>query len=258
MGTRERILITVRTYPNLSQKHIETVCTGGITDQGEWRRLYPVPLRHLSQDKQYRTFDVVEVKVSENPDGRPESRRPDPASLKIVDHVSEWNARRAWVLPTALNSMAQMEASGRTLAPVRVRDVIDFVAVPDEANWSAKQQEMLRQAGLFDGPAPLEKVPFDFRLKWRDGDGIEHDSKFLAWEVGETWRGFRHRYGPDALNRVREAFMLKRFSADRDIWFFMGNYAAHRQHFGVCGVFSPPKEKATHEGTLWSVDSGAS
>lgn len=98
----ERILITVRTYPILSTKYIETVCTAGINDKGEWRRLYPVPLRFLEDEKQYKTFDIVKVKLRSNPDGRPESRRPDTATLQVVGHLDHWPERRDWVLPTAV------------------------------------------------------------------------------------------------------------------------------------------------------------
>lgn len=244
----ERILITVRTYPNLSTKHIETVCTAGINDKGEWRRLYPVPHRHLDDDKQYKTYDVVRVKLGTNPDGRPESRRPDTATIKVMSHIDSWPNRREWVLPTAVDSMAALRATDRTLAPVRVSEVVEFVAEPIDKDWSPKQLELLRQHSLFDGPKPLEKIPFDFRLKWRDGEGTTHDSKFLAWEVGETWRAFRNKYS-DPISVMRAKWMTDLFSPHRDLWFFMGNFAEHRQHFGVCGVFNPPKE--TDGGNLW-------
>jgi hypothetical protein len=246
----ERILVTVRTYPNLSTKYIETVCTGGINDRGEWRRLYPVPLRHLEDEKQYRTFDVISVRLGSNPDGRPESRRPDSTTLKVVDHLNDWAARCDWILPTALPSLSALEESGRTLAPVAVKEVLEFIANPESSEWCPKQQELLNQAGLFEGPKPLEKLPFDFRLRWSDGDGVEHNSKFLAWEVGETWRKFRNRY-PDPIEVMREKWMNDLFGLIRDIWFFMGNFAEHRQHFGVCGAFVPPKEH-TNNVSLWS------
>ncbi len=246
----ERILITVRTYPNVSTKHVETVCTGGINDRGEWRRLYPVQLRLLDEGKQYRAWDVVRVKLGDNPDGRPESRRPDPTTLEVIDHLDRWESRRDWVIPTAVQSMAALRATDRTLAPVIVREVLEFVADPTESEWSPKQREILNQAGLFGGPDPLEKVPFDFRLRWRDGDGAEHNSKFLAWEVGQTWRSFRHRYD-DPIITMRDKWMEEVFAAGRDLWFFMGNFAEHRQHFGVCGTFHPPKETSA-SATLWS------
>jgi len=245
----ERILVTVRTYPNLSSKYIETVCTGGINDRGDWRRLYPVPLRHLDEERQYKTFDVIKVKLLSNPDGRPESRRPDTLSLEVVDHLQTWAARCDWILPTAVPSMRALKDSGKTLAPVHVKRVLEFIADPVDATWSRKQQELLKQAGLFSGPAPLEKVPFDFRLRWVDGDGAEHDSKFLAWEVGETWRSFRNKYD-DPIVVMRDKWMGDLFEQSRAIWFFMGNFAAHRQHYGVCGAFVPPKEE-TENANLW-------
>jgi len=248
----ERILITVRTYPNLSSKYIETVCTGGINDRGEWRRLYPVPLRHLDEEKQYKTFDIVSVRLGSNPDGRPESRRPDVTTLKVIGHVDGWPARRDWIVPTAHPSMRALRDSGRTLAPVVVREVLEFIANPEPPEWTPKQKELLSQAGLFGGPDPLEKLPFDFRLRWRDGGGEEHDSKFIAWEVGQTWRSFRHRY-PDPIQVMRDKWIGDLFGEQRDIWFFMGNFAEHRQHFGVCGAFVPPKERSG-SGNLWSAE----
>ena len=59
----ERILITVKTYPTLSRKHGETVCTAGIREDGTWVGLYPVPFRRLGEMEQYRKFDWVELET---------------------------------------------------------------------------------------------------------------------------------------------------------------------------------------------------
>ena len=57
---RERILITVKTYPTLSRKYGETVCTAGVREDGSWVRVYPVPFRRLEEAEQYRKFDWLE------------------------------------------------------------------------------------------------------------------------------------------------------------------------------------------------------
>lgn len=57
---RERVLITVKTYPTLSRKYGETVCTAGVRDDGSWVRIYPVPFRRLDEAEQYRKFDWLE------------------------------------------------------------------------------------------------------------------------------------------------------------------------------------------------------
>ena len=41
---KEKILILVKTYPSLSKKYQEIVCTAGINKRGEWRRVYPMVL----------------------------------------------------------------------------------------------------------------------------------------------------------------------------------------------------------------------
>jgi hypothetical protein len=33
---RERVLVTVKTYPTLSQSHVELVCTAGFREDGSW------------------------------------------------------------------------------------------------------------------------------------------------------------------------------------------------------------------------------
>jgi hypothetical protein len=71
---RERILITVKTYPTLSRRYGETVCTAGVREDGTWVRIYPVPFRRLEESEQYRKFDWLELDlVKSRSDSRPES-----------------------------------------------------------------------------------------------------------------------------------------------------------------------------------------
>ncbi len=245
----EKILVTVRTYPTISTKYKETVCTGGVTDHGEWRRLYPVPLRYLGNKQQYKTFDVITVKVKSGKDGRPETRTPDNTSIQIHTHLKEWSSRCEWINNSIFDSLQEMMGEERTIGPVRVRKVLDFVAKPESPDWSKAEKDKLRQLELFDSRKPLEKIPFDFRLIWQDGNSVEHNTMFKAWEVGQTWRQYQLSYD-DPIQVMREKWLNDICGSDRDISFFMGNLAAHRRVFMVCGIFNPPKKVNTSE-TLW-------
>jgi hypothetical protein len=102
---KERVLITVKTYPTLSRKYGETVCTAGIREDGTWVRIYPVPFRRLDEAEQYSKFDWLECRLARNPsDPRPETFRPvDEGELQPVDHIgtaSNWRERRRIVLKT--------------------------------------------------------------------------------------------------------------------------------------------------------------
>ncbi|MCL2329766.1 MAG: hypothetical protein FWC56_00515 [Phycisphaerae bacterium] len=202
MSDQERILITVRTYPTISKEYVETVCTGGINESGEWRRLYPVPLRYLEEDRQFRTYDIVRLKLRPGADGRPETRRPMLETVEIEDHLKHWQSRCDWVNPTIHSSLAEMKEKGRTLAPVAVREVLEFTAEPCDPEWTPEQKDILKQELMFDRLA-LEKIPYNFRVRWIDQDGDENNSLIIAWELRETWRQYRRQY-PDPIPKMRE------------------------------------------------------
>lgn len=74
---KQRVLITVKTYPTLSRKYGETVCTAGVREDGTWVRIYPVPFRRLNEEQQYKKYDWLEVRLVRNTtDPRPETYRP--------------------------------------------------------------------------------------------------------------------------------------------------------------------------------------
>jgi hypothetical protein len=74
-----RVLITVMTYPHPKQSHDEVVCTAGITEAGEWTRLFPVDYRYLPEQRQFRKYQWTELDVQPRgykTDVRIESREP--------------------------------------------------------------------------------------------------------------------------------------------------------------------------------------
>lgn len=247
----EDILVTVRTYPNISAKYVETVCTGGIERNTlQWRRLYPVPLRYLDEDQKYRTYDVIRVDVRDGKDGRAETRTPDNTSIEIVTRLTKWSSRHDWVGPTIVDSLQELESKGKSIAPVRVSKVLDFTAEEIVAEWTEAEKQKLAQEQLFDARIPLEKIPYHFRILWRDTDGIEHRNRFQAWEVGETWRRYRKEYD-DPISIMRDKWLNDLCSQDREVSFFMGNLARFRQNWMVCGIYNPPKKEIPSHGTLF-------
>ena len=44
---RKRLLLAVKAYPERSRKHGDVVCTAGITEEGEWIRLYPIDFQEF-------------------------------------------------------------------------------------------------------------------------------------------------------------------------------------------------------------------
>src|SRR5882762_2279826 len=119
----ERILIWGKTYPELSKKYVETVCTGGVREDGAPIRLYPVPLRYLDGSKQYSLYDWIEVPVEKSrSDPRRESFKVQSDRILVVGHLEtgdNWRARRDaifrnrdWQFDSVTALKARQEANG--------------------------------------------------------------------------------------------------------------------------------------------------
>lgn len=143
---RERLLITVKTYPTLSRKYGETVCTAAVRQDGTWVRIYPVPFRRLDEKEQYRKFDWIECDlVKSRTDPRPESHHPvDVKQLQAVAHIGtedDWRERRRLLLRTArvytrLQTLIDgAKANALSLAVFKPTKITDFVWEEEEREW---------------------------------------------------------------------------------------------------------------------------
>lgn len=267
--TRTRILITVKTYPTLSRKYGETVCTAGLREGGTWIRLYPVPFRRLEQEERYRVFDWVECQIRRNPsDPRPETHRPlDPRELTAVAHVGttdRWRERRRIVLETARvydrlgELIAGAKANEISLAVFRPSRIVDFVWEEDETrSWDRGKLEQMRaltnQFDLFDDNTwrktfeVIPKLPYNLSYQFDDADGRSSKLQILEWQAGALyWNCLRSCDGDEsaALAKVKQKY-LDEF-CKTDLHFFLGT--TQQFHFVapnpwvIVGVFPIPHD----------------
>jgi hypothetical protein len=262
----ERILITVKTYPTLSRKYGETVCTAGVREDGSWVRIYPVPFRRLDQDEQYVKFDWVECRLIRNTsDPRPETFRPvDENELRPVAHIDtsdKWRERRAILLKTARvytnmdELIDQAKANQASLAVFKPTKILDFVWEDDERAWDPNRVRQMRelssQYDLFADNAWREtfrvipKLPYSFSYKFADAAGRQSKLQVLDWETGALfWKCARDGGEADALKKVRQKY-LDSFR-EKDLHFFLGT--TQQFHFVapnpwvIIGVFPIPHE----------------
>lgn len=72
----QRVLILCKTYPSPSAKYSETSCVAGMDDSGNLIRLYPVPFRLVSDDRQFKKWQWINVRLDKaSKDHRPESHK---------------------------------------------------------------------------------------------------------------------------------------------------------------------------------------
>lgn len=266
MATAERILVTVKTYPELSKKYGETVCTAGIREDGSWVRLYPVPFRRLDETEKYRLYDWITCPLAKHSrDPRPESYRPA-GEIERVGHVDtsdNWRERRELLLrwPQVHRSLDELIRGAKnntlSLALLKPARVIGFDFEKADPEWDPAKLEAVRriasQPDLFDEESwkrtfrIVDKVPYNFYYRIEDGEGRASRMRILEWQLGALFRNCLHTARGDeaeALAKVR----LKYFDQfmKTDLHLFLGTTLAWhkrgRNPWTIIGVLPIPHE----------------
>lgn len=265
---RERILITVKTYPTISTKYKELSCTAGFREDGTWIRLYPVPFRLLENDRRYTKYQWIEADIQKSPaDQRPESFRvTDTDRITLLDRVNtdrDWAERRRLVMgsePVHTNLATLIEKAHKnelSLATFRPAQVLDVTVEDVEANWPdarvAAVLDSFRQGNLFDDTQIDEfkimpKLPKKFSYTFEDEKGKRSTLMIEDWEIGQLYWNCVKRYGEQAaVEKVRQKY-LDDFARTKDLHLFLGTtYQWHVRKapnpYVVIGTFHPPHEK---------------
>jgi hypothetical protein len=238
---------------------IEASCTAGITDKGEWLRLFPVPYRWLDPDKRFTKYQWIDVDVKRSRnDARPESYRlTNSDAIRIASRplssASNWRARKEAVAPLLRRSLCciqrERDENGHpTLGLFRPKSIDRFRIAPTESAWSEEQLRMLSQTDLFPSNRPgrpLEKIPFNFLYDFHCGDaGCKgHTMHCTDWEIGAAWRKWKNTYGDNWETKFRETFETKMIEHN-DTHFFVGTMHAMPSRWILVGLFYPPRQTA--------------
>jgi hypothetical protein len=252
-----QILVTARTYPELSTKHRESACTAGVfLDDRTWCRLYPMPVRYM--DVPPKRYDIIEARVwqDEGKDSRPESWRVDPDSIRIVRHVGtgkgrppDWSERREFVFNQSrlFDSVESLKAMSKTsgislgmIEPLPGATArIEARPAADAVEWRERLHTVVAQHDLLDEPRPpdLEYLPkrVKVRFKCQRSSCPGHNCVVLDWEICELAR----REGWESAKRKMDELLAPHYETH----FMMGNFNNHRASFGIVGLWYPKRAR---------------
>jgi len=264
---RERILITVKTYPTLSRKYGETVCTAGIREDGSWVRIYPVPFRRLEDGEQYSKYDWIECElIRGKSDPRPETRHPaDLGQLYPNGHMGtdyNWRERREILLGKAkvYASLQELINGAKentlSLAVFKPTEILGFIWEEEPREWDpsklAEMRVQTNQGELFADEswrqtfAVIPKLPYSFSYRFADADGRISELQILDWETGALYWSCMRKYADEAivLKKIKEKYLDEFIK--KDLHFFLGT--TQQFHFVapnpwvIIGVLPLPKE----------------
>ena len=254
--TRTKVLVMVMTYPHPSATYQELVCTAGITEDGEWVRLCPIPYRYLSSEQMFRKYQWIEIDLQARGarnDPRKESCQPVVDSIQVLGSPiptgDGWRARRKIVdaLPhRTVNELKALYDKDKTsLGIVRPTRILDMEIRRSERDWKPKWQAVFSQMRLFGPPPkPLRKIPYTFHYVFECEDSERpHTAMNEDWELGVFFLREADRLGSDeaAAESAKNRFLGDLCSEDRDTRFYMGTRLPHNTWL-VLGVFWPPRQ----------------
>ena len=260
---REKVFITVKTYPTPSTTYTELACTAGFREDGSWIRLYPIPFRFLEDEQRYGRYQWVEVGIERryDQDQRPESYRVcDIDNIKPLDRVGIWNAweerkniifkkERPYTNLGEIIALARKnELSLAIFKPSKIIDLIIKPAPPElpekQLDNQLKQMDLLSQDHNLDDFKFMPKLPYTFSYRFEDDSGNKSTLMITDWEIGQLYLNCCKKDSPEEAARKVKKKYLNKFTEDKELYFFLGTtYKWHRRAknpYIIIGVFYPP------------------
>jgi hypothetical protein len=249
---KKKVLITVRTYPTPARQGVEVSCTAGITDDGKWIRLFPIPYRFLETDKRFTKYQSIEASVSKSEsDVRPESYKIDISSIKIltepIPSTNKWEARKSVIFPLKSRSLCFLQNERNlhkepTLGFFKPKAISAFRIKPTDSKWSEEELARLKQYSLFDN-APLtqlQKLPYEFYYEFTcDEPGCRgHFLSCTDWEMGASFWSWKDKYGNNWVEKFRQKYETE-LILGCDLHFFVGTLRTHPDAWIIIGLFYP-------------------
>lgn len=191
----EKVLVLVKALPQVGEKYGETVCCAGLTQDKQWRRLYPIRFRQI--DTQFKRWQWIEYDWRKpSDDTRWESRRVQEDSISLTTSIPT-KERAAFLSGALVPSFQHAEDKGNSLALIRPQNPHfywkekDATQIEEERRsyeWAASQHS------LFDKELKaLTPCKYEFRFSFSDAHG-PHDHSCQDWETTAMFYRFRREY----------------------------------------------------------------
>jgi hypothetical protein len=268
---RKRIFIVVKTYPTISAKYAELVCTAGVLEDGAWIRLYPLPFRKLEIEQKFKKYSWINIDVERNQgDFRPETYRVLNMDSIVVEETPKskntpWDYRKEIIFKnkkiyTSIQELITLAKTDLTsLAVFKPTEIMDFVIEKTDRDWPKEKVEILKaesmQYSLFQSPEQVaneyklaKKVPYKFSYHFKDDTGTESTLMIEDWEIGMLYfHCLENAKGDEqtATEKVKEKYFKEYLT--KDLYLFLGttkqfHNIAPNPFIIIISVFPPPKD----------------
>jgi len=258
----QKVLILCKTYPSPSAKYSETSCVAGMNEDGGLIRLYPVPFRLVSDEKQFKKWQWINVRLEKAPaDHRPESHKVYVDTIECDEDTlstkNSWKDRRFYLDKIQkFDDFNQLESTrqkdGISLALLKPKSILSLeIREVDTPEWTEEEKQKLlslqRQGNLFDETDEksirlLKKLPYDFYYHYECSLGEEvfaYKHKIVDWEIGALFWNVYAKHKANWEEPFRKKIELD--FAQKDLMFLMGTIHRFPNQWLIVSLIYPPK-----------------
>lgn len=247
---KEKLLVLAKACPEVSAKYEQLVCVAGITDKGEWRRIYPIPWKvfwaNSTNSFKKKMWIEYELESNDPSDHRPESRKIKFDTIKPLKEATFKEIED--ILQTHLTSIEELESKTPRVASLGVvkPEINDFAHLSND--HYEKLMKKSEQQSLFGGSAVKLEIPrYKYRYIFKDDtDGREHETLCEDWEVAELYRHCekyrkegKYKDEKEVHSKVKDK-MLKGITAKGHVYFIVGSHYRFPTYM-IIGVIYPRK-----------------
>ena len=210
----KQIYLLVKAYPEKSKKYGASICTAGLTTEGDWVRVYPIDLGYYFINKgMLKKWNLIEADVKEASEKlkRKESHKINEHSIKLIDDSLTklstsktkkqkiWENRNAVILPHLDKSIEELnihKSQDHTSLGIikpkkyqfKIRKRIDEIKVI-KSNFVQKTLDGYK----IKIPDQIEKI-FSYKFSCDDPNCKGHDMICEDWELFEAFRSWKKKY----------------------------------------------------------------
>lgn len=251
------MLVTVKTYPALSSRHNEVVCTAGVKSDGSWIRIYPICYRSLPQAQKFKKYQWISFEAQRD------LRDPRFESYKLVSSINpsnimttykQWTQRKSFVLKDiqyVLNDIidtAYDKTKYQSLVVFKPQRIKKFIVRNVDSTKEINKKREILMHRLNEGDSLAEDLPYRFFYTFIDFAGKDSTLQIIDWEIYQLTRKLIKRYGgnTDKISQILTEKYFDEIAVNRDVHLFLGtnkywHIRRSKNPFMIVGIFYPPK-----------------
>lgn len=239
---REHLLLLCMAYPEPSTKYGASVCMAGITEENEFRRIYPVPFDTFYKNK-FHKRQWISYELREKGDYRKESYKIRPDTIEQHTQISNNDLRL--ICKEKHSTIEELKGeweTQRTSLGIIKPEITGIVIKEKEIKDSViARNQQTSLAGSHVPPIDLLKHDIQYKFTCSD-DCNGHKCLCLDTEAGQLYRNIVSKTDdPDDIRSKLEHALFKKMKT-RDLYFMMGSHSFHPKSWMIISLLYPPKQ----------------